>query len=126
MLLQEELQHADLDLREKVNTINNLHQQLDDLEESRANTSITMDSGQWGVVQLELKSVTEELQKMRTTTARLTSENNKLRSRTHNVELLREEKRDLERKLTRMEEHKDRASRLQGELDAALSEKEAW
>jgi mitotic spindle assembly checkpoint protein MAD1 len=44
---------------------------------------------------------------------------NKLRARDQNIEILCEEKRDLERKLARLEEYKERATRLQGELEAA-------
>lgn len=125
-LLEEELTHADTTSRERMMTINALREQIDQLEESRANSSISMDNTQWAVVRDELKTQTEELRSAKTLNARLTSELNKLRVRNQNVEILREEKRDLERKLARLEEFKERASRLQGELEAAKSEREAW
>lgn len=125
-LLEEELSHADTTSRERMMTINALREQIDQLEESRANSSISMDNTQWAVVRDELKTQTEELRSAKTMNARLTSELNKLRVRNQNVEILREEKRDLERKLARLEEFKERASRLQGELEAAKSEREAW
>lgn len=122
VLLQEELVHAQASARERGTTINALREQLEQLEESRANTSISMDNEQWAVVRAELT----QLRSTMALNTRLTAEVNKLRTRNQNVEILREEKRDLERKLARLEEYKERASRLQGELEAAKMERESW
>lgn len=126
-LLHEELNHSNALATERMTTINSLREQIDKLEESRAGSSnATMNNSQWGVVRDELKTQTKQLQNTMAANARLTSEVSKLRTRNQNVEILREEKRDLERKLARLEEYKDRASRLQGELEAAKAEQEAW
>lgn len=121
-LLQEELEHAQESARERGTTINALREQLEQLEESRANTSISMDTEQWAVVRAELT----QLRSTMALNTRLNAEVTKLRTRNQNVEILREEKRDLERKLARLEEYKERASRLQGELEAAKMERESW
>jgi mitotic spindle assembly checkpoint protein MAD1 len=125
-LLQDELAHANTLAFERATTINALREQIDLLEESRANTSTSTDSTQWAVVRDELKSQAEQLRTTVANNARLAAEANKLRVRNQNVEILREEKRDLERKLARLEEYQERASRLQGELEAAKKEREAW
>lgn len=123
-LLQEELEHAQASARERGGTINALREELEQLEESRANTStsMAMDNEQWAVVRAELT----QLRSTMALNTRLTAEVSKLRSRNQNVEILREEKRDLERKLARLEEYKERASKLQGELEAAKMERESW
>lgn len=128
-LLQGELTNSTSTAQERLSTINSLREQIDRLEEARAKAGgSSMDSTQWGVVRDELKKQADhgQLKSMSTANARLTSEVNKLRARNQNLEILREEKRDLERKLTRLEEYRDLASRLQGELDAAKAEREAW
>ena len=126
VLLQDELTHANALASERATTINTLREQVDLLEESRANSSMSMDGTQWAVVRDELKSQAEPLRTTAATNARLTAELNKLRARNQNVEILREEKRNLERKLARLEEYKECAARLQGELEAAKQEREAW
>jgi len=125
-LLQDELAQANALAFERAATINTLREQIDLLEQSRADSSTSGDGTQWAVVRDELKSQAEQLRTTAATNARLTAELNKTRARNQNVEILREEKRDLERKLARLEEHKQAAARLQGELEAAKQEHEAW
>jgi len=125
-LLQDELAQANVLAFERAATINTLREQIDPLEQSRADSSTYGDGTQWAVVRDELKSQAEQLRTTAATNARLTAELNKTRARNQNVEILREEKRDLERKLARLEEHKQAAARLQGELEAAKREHEAW
>lgn len=125
-LLQDELAHANTLALERTTAMNTLREQVDFLEENRANTSRPGDNTQWAIVRDELKSQAEQLRTTVADNSRLTAEANKLRVRNQNVEILREEKRDLERKLARLEEFQERAAHLQGELEAAKQEREAW
>ena len=67
----------------------------------------------------ELQRQADQLCTTQTLNAQLTSEVQKYRSRNQSIEVLREEKRDLERKLSHLEGIKDRAAKLEGELEAA-------
>lgn len=130
--LQNELVLAQTTAQERATKVNQLQEQLDDLEEAHANTtstSIFSENGggdQWAIVRDELKRQTQQLRETESANTRLTVEVNKLRARNQNIEILKEEKRDLERKLARMEEVKAKVTTLEGELEAASIEKQSW
>ena len=124
--LQQELSRTQSLAQERADKINALREQLDDLEAAHDNTSVKLADEQWKIVRDELQRQTDQLRTTQTLNARLTSEVQKYRSRNQSIEVLREEKRDLERKLSHLEEIKDSAARLQGELEAARMEREGW
>ena len=58
--------------------------------------------------------------------ARLTIEVHSLRNKQTSVEVLREENRALERKVSKMVDQEERITQLEGELEAARREREEW
>ncbi|KAF8312469.1 hypothetical protein DL93DRAFT_2082040 [Clavulina sp. PMI_390] len=152
--LQTELEVANQTIQHQLLKLQQLQQEVDELEETRgaqpsANVSMVMgenmdstgdmsiisdvsatfeglDRSQWGVVKNELTTQTERLKSTARENARLKAEVTRLRERERNVEVLREEKRDLERRLVGMEEALERAAMAEGELEAARAELAAW
>lgn len=81
---------------------------------------------QWGIVQEELSRQTGKLQTTIAENMKYRAELTKLRTRVQNIEILKEEKRDLERKVARLEEFKTRAMQSEGELEAMKHERQSW
>jgi mitotic spindle assembly checkpoint protein MAD1 len=125
-MLEQELTQTQSLAQERAQKINTLKEQLDDLEAAQDNKSVNLADEQWKIVRDELQRQTDQLRTSQTLNARLTSEVEKYRSRNQNIEILREEKRDLERKLSHLEGLKDRSAKLEGELEAARMEREGW
>ena len=74
----------------------------------------------------ELHRQAEYLRGVESKNARLTGEMNVLRAKEASVEVLREEKRGLERKIRVMEELRERVVKLEAEVEAGRREREAW
>lgn len=126
-MLTHELSQSQQLAADRGSKINALKEQIDELEaDKESNAGARVADEQWKVVRDELQRQATQLRTSETLNARLSSEIQKYRSRNQSIEVLREEKRDLEKKLTRMEEVKERAARLEGELQAARTEREGW
>lgn len=80
----------------------------------------------WVVVREELHRQAEYLRKLEATNAKQTSELGILRQRHEMVEVLREEKRSLERKLQGMEELRQKIAQLEAEVEAGRRERDEW
>jgi len=78
------------------------------------------------VVREELHRQAGYLRNLESTNAKLNSELNILRERHASVEVLREEKRGLERKVTMLEEMRNKVIRLEAEVEAGRQERETW
>jgi hypothetical protein len=78
------------------------------------------------IVRDELHRQAEYLRTLESKNAKLTGEVNVLRVKETSVEVLREEKRGLERKVRVMEELRERVVRLEAEVEAGRREREAW
>lgn len=79
-----------------------------------------------GIVREELHRQAEYLRSLESKNAKLTGEVNILRVKEASVEVLREEKRGLERKVRIMEELREKVVRLEAEVEAGRRERETW
>ena len=78
------------------------------------------------VVREELHRQANYLRALESTNAKLTSELIVLRERQTSVEVLKEEKRGLERKVQVLEELRTKVVRLEAEVEAGRREREEW
>jgi hypothetical protein len=78
------------------------------------------------IVREELHRQADYLRAVESKNAKLMAEVNVLRTKETSVEVLREEKRGLERKVRVMEELREKVVRLEAELEAGRREREAW
>lgn len=78
------------------------------------------------VVREELHRQAGYLRNLESTNAKLNSELNILRERHASVDVLREEKRGLERKVIMLEEMRNKVIRLEAEVEAGRQERETW
>lgn len=105
-----------------------LQAQYDDLLESQDST-LSRRSGEdenWAIVREELHRQASHLRSVEAANAKLTAELTVLRQRSMSVEVLREQKRELEKKVTNMDGLKEKVVKLEAELDAARREREEW
>lgn len=91
---------------------------------SRKNTEEERES--MAVVREELHRQAAYHRTLESTNAKLTGELNILRDRHASVEVLREEKRGLERKVKVLDELRDKVVRLEAEVEAGRREREEW
>lgn len=112
---------------DRLRTITELHTQLDEADVQRESTAKRAEEEQsMGVVRQELQRQAGYLRGLERTNAKLQGELNVLRERHVSIEVLREEKRALEKKVGRMDELRDQVTRLEAEVDAGRREREAW
>lgn len=78
------------------------------------------------VVREELHRQANYLRSLEATNTKLTSELKFLRERHTSVEVLREEKRGLERKVLMLEELRTKVVKLEAEVEAGRKEREHW
>ncbi|KAG8969020.1 coiled-coil domain-containing protein mad1 [Tulasnella sp. 419] len=125
-LLEEELVRSkELATRYK-DTNQQLRDQLDELESEKESHPKKEEDNNWSVIREELSRQSSYMKSLESTNTRLQSEVISLRARQTSIEVLREEKRDLERKLLKAQEDKERVVKLESELDAARREREEW
>ncbi|KDQ20863.1 hypothetical protein BOTBODRAFT_26885 [Botryobasidium botryosum FD-172 SS1] len=126
-LLDEERDQLRALAQERAATIKELRDRLDEAEAEAGNTSrANAGDENWAVVRDELHRQTAYVRTLEQTNSRLNSELATYKARQQSVEVLKEEKRDLERKLRKAEEVRDRVVQLEGEVDAAKKEREEW
>jgi mitotic spindle assembly checkpoint protein MAD1 len=80
----------------------------------------------WKVVRDELTRQASYLRNLESSNARMTGELVQLRQRNESIEVLKEQKRDLERKLVNTDSLRQSVVRLEAEVEAARKEREEW
>lgn len=107
-------------IEELQNQLNELSVAQDGMEQRAA------DDENWAVVRDELHRQANHLRTVESANAKMTAELAILRQRHTNVEILKEQMRELERKARGAEDLREKAVRLEAELDAARKEREEW
>lgn len=126
-LLQDELAEYRQIAEERAHALEALRTELDDA--SAANESFsqkTTDEETWAVVRAELSRQAEYMRALEAANARFGAENVALKERHASIEVLREQKRALEKKAQGAEELREKVFKLEAELDAARRERETW
>ncbi|CAA7263882.1 unnamed protein product [Cyclocybe aegerita] len=126
-LLQEERDQFKQIAEERGATIQELQAQYDYLLASQE-TAVRQASEEesMSVVREELHRQAAYLRNLETTNAKLTVELNSLRERNTSIEVLREEKRGLERKVATLDELRTKVVKLEAEVEAGRKEREEW
>lgn len=86
----------------------------------------SLEEESWAVLRDELQRQADYMRTLEGTNARMTVELTALRERHASIEVLREEKRDLERKVHGVNELREKVVRLEAEVQAARQEREEW
>ncbi|KAI0776999.1 mitotic checkpoint protein-domain-containing protein [Trametes elegans] len=126
-LLENELSEFKQLANERAQAFEELQAQFDDLSASQS--SFTQVGGQeedWAVVRQELHRQDQYMRELERANAKMTTELNTLRERHISLEVLKEQKRELERKVQGTEELREKVVKLEAELDAARKEREEW
>ncbi|KAI0357178.1 MAD-domain-containing protein [Trametes cingulata] len=126
-LLENELAEFRRLAEERARAFEDLQAQFDELSASQG--SFTQSNGQgedWAVVREELHRQAKYVRQLESANAKMTAELNSLREKQTSVEVLKEQKRELERKVRGAEELREKVVRLEAELEAARKEREEW
>lgn len=118
-MLNEELRQAKSLAEERLRAMDELHSEFDELSTQSARPQEDQN----------MAVIREELHRQASYLRQLEASNTKLKaelSRNGNVELLREEKRTLERRVKGADELRQRVAELEGQVDAARKEREDW
>ena len=115
---------------EKSQRLRELEEENDALESHKIpQNPATMDpttDNDWKVVRDELTRQASYLRNLESSNARMTGELTQLRQRNESIEVLKEQKRDLERKLVNTDSLRESVVRLEAEVEAARKEREEW
>ena len=126
-LLQDELAQLRVIAEERGATVEELQSQFDELSASQETLMRRVSEEEnMSVVREELHRQAGYLRTLESTNARLTSELTVLRERHTSVEVLREEKRGLEKRVQVLEELRTKVVRLEAEVEAGRREREDW
>lgn len=126
-VLQGELDDSRKVSDQRTHAYDELQEQFEELSFAQANSSHReVEEESWSVVREELHRQADHVRKIETENAKMNSELTTLRQRHASIEVLKEQKRDLERKARTTEELREKVVRLEAELDAARKEREAW
>ena len=112
-------------VEERDATMQSLQSQLDDIHEL-PDAKRGAGEENWTVVREELHRQASYLRTLEGANAKMTTELNSLRERHASVEVLKEEKRGLERKIKVLEELRGTVAKLEAEVDASRREREEW
>ncbi|KAF8808803.1 hypothetical protein BYT27DRAFT_7188276 [Phlegmacium glaucopus] len=124
---QDEIAQLRVTAEERGVTIEGLQSQLDELSASQETLMRRVSEEEnMSVVREELHRQANYLRTLESTNAKLTSELTILRDRQTSVEVLREEKRGLEKKIQVLEELRTKVVRLEAEVEAGRREREEW
>lgn len=123
-VLEEELAAVRQIAEERSRNIKEMQGQLDEL--SSAQYTKGAEDENMVVVREELHRQANYLRTLEGTNAKLNAELNVLRERNTSVEVLREEKRGLERKLKVLDELREKVVSLEAEVEAGRQEREEW
>ncbi|TBU44830.1 MAD-domain-containing protein [Dichomitus squalens] len=126
-LLENQMQAFQRLAEERARAFDELQAQFDDL--NAAQDSVTLGAGQnedWAVVREELHRQATYVRQLESANAKMGAELNILHERQTSVEVLKEQKRDLERRLRGADELREQVVKLEAELDAARKERQEW
>lgn len=126
-LMQNELEQFQQLVEERARAFDELQLEFDEL--SAAQDSLTLqnppDEG-WSVVREELHRQANYMRQLEGANAKMNTELVILREKQTSVEVLKEQKRELERRLRGADELRETVVKLEAELDAARQEREEW
>ncbi|KAI0631745.1 MAD-domain-containing protein [Trametes polyzona] len=125
-LLENEVSEFQRLAEERARAFEELQAQFDELSANQS--SFVQDSAQedWSVVRDELHRQAKYMRQLESANAKMTTELNALREKQTSVEVLKEQKRELERKVRGADELREKVVKLEAELDAARKEREEW
>ncbi|KAI9568312.1 hypothetical protein HD554DRAFT_2260081 [Boletus coccyginus] len=125
--LEQELVEYRAIAEERDATIRALQQKLDEAEvASDPMLRRHNEDEQWGVIRDELHRQASYLRSLETTNAKLDAELGRYKDRYTNLEVLREEKRALERKVVVVDELREKVASLEAQVEAARRERQEW
>ncbi|KIJ05303.1 hypothetical protein PAXINDRAFT_141378, partial [Paxillus involutus ATCC 200175] len=125
--LEQELAEYRTIAEERDATVQVLQQKLD--EADAANDPIPRkhdEDENWGVIRDELHRQASYLRSLEMTNAKLNAELGRYKDKHANLEVLREEKRALERKVSVMEDLREKVVFLEAQVEAARRERQEW
>ncbi|KAJ7165022.1 spindle assembly checkpoint component Mad1 [Mycena filopes] len=125
-LLEEEVSQFKLLAEERSQTIDEIQVQFQELSTSGDNHVAEQENNDMAVVRDELHRQAAYLRTLESTNAKLSSELAILRERHTSIEVLREEKRGLERKLLPLEGLREQVVKLEAQVEAGRQERETW
>ncbi|EIW77484.1 hypothetical protein CONPUDRAFT_84016 [Coniophora puteana RWD-64-598 SS2] len=112
---------------ERGDALREAQQRAEDLEIAvQSSRREEADSASWPMIRDELHRQAEYMRTLENTNARQAAELARLKEKHASIEVLREEKLTLERRLAGMEEMRGRVVGLEAQLDAARREREEW
>ncbi|KAI6024232.1 spindle assembly checkpoint component Mad1 [Pisolithus marmoratus] len=125
--LEQELAEYKALVEEKEAAARTLQQKMDDLEGPNASTQNRHDDDQsWAVIRDELHRQAAYMRSLEATNAKLNAELVRYKDKHANIEILREEKHALERKVAVTEELRERVVSLEAQVEAARRERQEW
>ena len=125
--LQEELAEFRQIADQRSHALEELQEQFDDLSVAQANASHReVDDESWTVVREELHRQASHVRTIEAANAKMNAELSMLKQRHANIEVLKEQKRELERKAQGADELREKVVKLEAELEAARKEREEW
>jgi mitotic spindle assembly checkpoint protein MAD1 len=126
-LFKEELDQSKEMAQQREQAFDELQVQYDELSTRNEDTARrASDEESMSVVREELHRQANYLRTLESTNSKLTSELKILRERHTSIEVLREEKRGLEKKVLMLEEFRTKVLRLEAEVEAGRKEREQW
>lgn len=124
-LLQAELKDAQTIADQRHQALEDLQHQFDDVSVSQdVSRAALNDDESWTVVKEELHRQTSYLRTVEAENAKMTTELAILRQRQSNAEVLKEQKRELERRVRDTDVLQEQVVKLEAELAAALRERD--
>ncbi|KAH7886792.1 spindle assembly checkpoint component Mad1 [Phlebopus sp. FC_14] len=127
--LEQELTEYRSLAEERDATIRMLQQKLDDAETALGDTKLRRredEDENWSIIRDELHRQATYLRSLEATNARLNAELGRYKDRHENLEVLREEKRALERKVSIVQELREKVASLEAQVDAGRRERQEW
>ncbi|KAJ7621523.1 MAD-domain-containing protein [Mycena polygramma] len=125
-LLEDEVSQFKLLAEERSHTIDEIQVQFQELNNLPESKAAEQENNDMAVVREELHRQAAYLRTLESTNAKLTSELAVLRDRHTSIEVLREEKRGLERKLQPLEGLREKVVKLEAQVEAGRLERETW
>lgn len=126
-LLEEELEQVKQIASERSRAVQELQDQYDDVHANQSSLiRKTEEEENMGVVREELHRQANYLRTLESTNSKLTAELAILRDRHASIEVLKEEKRGLERKIMVLEELREKVVKLEAEVEAGRQERLEW
>jgi mitotic spindle assembly checkpoint protein MAD1 len=115
---------------ERAQSLRALEEENEDLKSRKASETTTIANpstdNDWKVVRDELTRQASYLRNLESSNARMSGELAQLRQRNESIQVLKEQNRDLERKLATADALRQSVVKLEAEVEAARKEREEW